>query len=264
MRLTLQAPILVAALALAGSGCKSRPEVSATRGVVPEAAAEGAREPDTGARSRSPDFGDDEASDAPPSIEEPVPAELETPEAELRVDLEGAVRRVFGAPTHCLTPGSIPAGAREIEVALEVVLRADGRAAGAAVTAPAVDAAARACLLARARGLEVPPPIPDAPATVRTVIALRAPLPPSANASPTAAEGPPLAEGARPPGVVLPAQGPGGRPAGFVAPDVTLPAQAAHAGPAPGAVPPEITLPAQGGAGTVWISGSAEARGEVR
>lgn len=264
-RLVALVVAVVVAVGIAGlvGGCDSQPEVSASRGVVREGVRERAPTTERHARRRRAGFDgelEDELAAAAAQAAAVAPAEeAPAPEPEVRVDLPGLVRRLFGAPTWCLPPSDAPRPP-DVSIGLAVVVDEDGSVTRADVSGGGLDDRARDCLVARAEGLRIPTPIPDAPATVRTTVSLHLPAAPAAPPTP---EGPPLAPGARPADTVLPARVDQGRPAGFVAPQTTLPAQAGN-GPAAGSVAPDLTLPARGGQGTVWISGSAEARGEVR
>jgi hypothetical protein len=241
--------------------CESRPRVLDQRGAGHTRAVSPDDHSGQPATRTAPDDDTPSPGAAGADLVEVVTEPAEEVDAEL--DLALRVKNAYGYPAECLGPGAVAEGLTEFAIRLTVTMTGTGVVTRSSVSAP-VNAEARACLEARAAGLRVAGPVPDAPATVSTSIDVRAvprlaatePL-----AAPTAAYVPP---GARPASTTLPAvvgdgPAPGARPA-----STTLPAVVGD-GPAPGARPATVTLPAQGSDGRdwEWINGSAEGRGEV-
>jgi len=260
----LRSFICLAATLLALSACRGGPHVNAERGAGHEreaATPAAAHSPSSSRRSRDEGAVGARAEE----IVEITPHETEGEEPP-ELDLAIRVKNAYGYPAECLGPDAIPEGISQFSIRLSVTMTGSGIVTRSSVSAP-VTAEAQACLERRAAGLRVAGPIPDAPRTVSTSIDVQAVTRVAAAATAGAPEGPQeyeLPAGAHEPGTVLPAvvgdgPAPGYRPAAR-----TLPAVAGE-GPAEGSRPAGRTLPARGSSQMSWrwISGSAEAHGDV-
>jgi hypothetical protein len=244
---------MVALVVLAG--CKPRPAIRHERGASGEAPAAAA----PAAMWRL--AGREDLSGSRGEGEQVTVTETPVPDPEPEPDVEAMVRNAYGYPAECLSRESFLPNASGARIRLSVSLTTTGLVTRASVSASGLTAAAQQCLQARADRLRVPGPIPDAPRTVYATLEVNAPPPVAV------VEEPPqqyeLPPGAQQPGQTLPAivgdgPAPGARPPGVVLPAVV------GSGPAEGSRPADRELPARGGSGTwMWISGSAEGRGEV-
>lgn len=243
------------------TGCRGRARVNENRGAGPGTDIAPAAAPPSGlARDRG--RGEGAGADTPGELI--TIRELEgEPEPEPELDLGLRVKNAYGYPAECLGPEAIPEGVTQFSIRLSVTLTSTGTVTRASVSAP-VSADARTCLQRRADRLRVAGPIPDAPRTVSTSIDVQAVARVATAGAPEAPPDYELPPGARSPGSVLPAVVGDGPAEGYRPPGRTLPAVVGD-GPAPGARPAGVALPARGSMGRdwMWISGSAEARGEV-
>jgi hypothetical protein len=167
-------------------------------------------------------------------------------------DLGAELGAAIGSPTSCIDTET----ARTLHGHLAISVSANVTPTGSVTRATAsggLPPAALECIRTRALGAHIAPPIEGAPRTVTASLAFDVTTTDDVTTRVTPVWHQPgqIVE----PGIVTPAIGAEGRPAGSVPPDITQPAVGAQGRPE-GSVPPDIITPARGGSGTMWPSGA--------
>ncbi len=256
----------LAALVMVVMGCRGGPEVRNERGAGHERVGGPPDQLSATSEEQNVRQADDQPNGA--GAANAMPTEEVVREEEPELDLAIRVKNAYGYPAECLGPDSVNEGITAFAIRLTVTMTETGTVTRSSVTAP-VNYASLECLRRRAESLRVAGPIPDAPKTVSTSIDVRAVNRLAAAQSAEPAEPEPYVPptGFNPADEALPAVVGNGPAAGSARADETLPAVVGN-GPAAGSVSADLTLPSRGapterGQGWTWISGSAEAAGEV-
>lgn len=139
-----------------GAGLPPRGVAPAAPPPAPSAPAPADPAPDpAGDRPRLADGADDDAPAAP---------------SHGARDLEGELSRAFGTPTDCFPAAFVTRNPGTLTVTVVARFPRDGEASNVRVTAPGAPESVRRCLEARAAGIRLPAPIPEAPRRVEAII----------------------------------------------------------------------------------------------
>ena len=182
-----------------------------------------------------------------PSAPSAAPAAAPARERDLGAELAAAI----GSPATCLDLATARALHGRVTIQVSATVTPAGSVTRATASGGGLPAVAIECVRGRALGAHLAPPIEGAPRTVSTALAFEVTATDDATTHETPAWHQPGAVAQ--PGIVLPAVGADGRPAGALAPDSVLPAVGAQGRPE-GSVQPDLVLPARGGGGTIGPS----------